>query len=117
MTRAAAFRGPINCSFNTHKGALMRKLRLSFSPIAVAASIVAATVTCTAVGSAAAPTAPTKKAAAGQLYMQTNGIRNVVVHYRWSASGTLTEVERVATGGAGCGVMCAIYPLNRPQEC
>jgi 6-phosphogluconolactonase (cycloisomerase 2 family) len=95
---------------------MMRKLRLSFSPIAVAASIVAATVTFTAVGSAAAPTAPTKKAAAGQLYMQTNGIRNVVVHYRWSASGTLTEVERVATGGAGSGELSPIYHVNRPND-
>ncbi len=39
----------------------------------------------------------------GHLYMQTNEIRNSVVHYRWSASGTLTEVERVATGGVGSG--------------
>ena len=40
----------------------------------------------------------------GHLYMQTNEIRNCVVHYRWSASGTLTEVERMSTGGAGSGV-------------
>src|SRR5262249_52096986 len=39
----------------------------------------------------------------GHLYMQTNEKRNVIVHYRWSVSGTLTEVERVATGGAGSG--------------
>src|SRR5262249_17146572 len=39
----------------------------------------------------------------GHLYMQTNETRNVVVHYRRSASGTLTEIERVATGGAGSG--------------
>src|SRR5262245_26774730 len=39
----------------------------------------------------------------GHLYMQTNEIRNVVVHYRRSASGTLTEIERVATGGRGSG--------------
>jgi hypothetical protein len=39
----------------------------------------------------------------GQLYMQTNEIRNAIVHYRWSKSGTLTEVERVVTGGAGSG--------------
>jgi 6-phosphogluconolactonase (cycloisomerase 2 family) len=39
----------------------------------------------------------------GHLYMQTNEIRNSVVHYRRSASGALTEVERVATGGAGSG--------------
>src|SRR5262249_62353726 len=28
---------------------------------------------------------------------------NTVVHYRWSTSGTLTEVGRVATGGVGSG--------------
>jgi hypothetical protein len=39
----------------------------------------------------------------GQLYMQTNEVRNAIVHYRWSKSGTLTEVERVPTGGAGSG--------------
>src|SRR5919108_2183884 len=35
--------------------------------------------------------------------MQTNEIRNTIIHYRWAASGTLTEVERVPTGGAGSG--------------
>jgi 6-phosphogluconolactonase (cycloisomerase 2 family) len=40
----------------------------------------------------------------GHLYMQTNEIKNAVVHYHRSANGTLTEVERVATGGAGSGV-------------
>jgi len=39
----------------------------------------------------------------GHLYMQTNELRNAIVHYRWSASGVLTELERVATGGAGSG--------------
>jgi hypothetical protein len=39
----------------------------------------------------------------GHLYMQTNEIRNCVVHYRWSASGTLTEVERMSTGGCSIG--------------
>src|ERR1700739_3721989 len=39
----------------------------------------------------------------GHLYIQTNEVRNVVIHYRRSANGTLTEVERVATGGAGSG--------------
>jgi hypothetical protein len=39
----------------------------------------------------------------GHLYMQTNEIKNVVTHYHRSANGTLTEVERVATGGAGSG--------------
>src|SRR5215469_10739850 len=39
----------------------------------------------------------------GHLYVQTNEIRNAVIHYDWSSSGTLTEVERVPTGGAGSG--------------
>src|SRR5262245_40660912 len=39
----------------------------------------------------------------GHLYMQTNETRNCIVHYRRSANGTLTEIERVATGGAGSG--------------
>src|SRR5262245_28504202 len=39
----------------------------------------------------------------GHLYMQTNETRNVIVHYRRSANGTLTEVERIATGGRGSG--------------
>src|SRR5713101_9720136 len=51
----------------------------------------------------------------GHLYIQTNEVRNAVVHYRWSASGTLTEVERVPTGGAGSGVFRPIYEANGPN--
>ncbi len=40
----------------------------------------------------------------GHLYMQTNETRNSVVHYRRSADGAISEVERTATGGAGSGV-------------
>jgi 6-phosphogluconolactonase (cycloisomerase 2 family) len=39
----------------------------------------------------------------GHLYMQTNEVKNAIIHYHRSANGTLTEVERVATGGAGSG--------------
>src|SRR5499425_2529755 len=39
----------------------------------------------------------------GHLYMQTNEIRNCVVHYRRAANGTITEAERTATGGSGSG--------------
>src|SRR5262245_63430957 len=39
----------------------------------------------------------------GHLYMQTNEVRNVVVHYRRSANGLLEQVERIATGGRGSG--------------
>ncbi|MFE2642721.1 lactonase family protein [Streptomyces nigra] len=41
---------------------------------------------------------------AGHLYMQTNGVKNEVVHFTRGADGTLTEVERVSTGGAGSGL-------------
>ena len=37
------------------------------------------------------------------LYMQTNEVRNAVVHYHRNDNGTLTEVERCLTGGAGSG--------------
>jgi 6-phosphogluconolactonase (cycloisomerase 2 family) len=49
----------------------------------------------------------------GHLYMQTNEIRNAIVHYRWSQSGTLTEVERVVTGGAGSGTF---KPISRQES-
>src|SRR6516164_7705915 len=39
----------------------------------------------------------------GNLYMQTNEVKNAIIHYHRSANGTLTEVERVATDGAGSG--------------
>jgi 6-phosphogluconolactonase (cycloisomerase 2 family) len=39
----------------------------------------------------------------GHLYMQTNEVKNAIIHYHRSANGTLTEVERVATGGRGSG--------------
>jgi 6-phosphogluconolactonase (cycloisomerase 2 family) len=39
----------------------------------------------------------------GHLYMQTNESQNHVVHYRWSESGSITEVEHVVTGGSGSG--------------
>jgi 6-phosphogluconolactonase (cycloisomerase 2 family) len=41
--------------------------------------------------------------AAGHVYMQTNELRNAVVHYRRSANGVIEEVDRVETGGAGSG--------------
>jgi 6-phosphogluconolactonase (cycloisomerase 2 family) len=39
----------------------------------------------------------------GHLYMQTNEVKNTIVHYHRSGSGTLTEVGRVSTGAAGSG--------------
>src|SRR5260370_461083 len=52
----------------------------------------------------------------GHLYMQTNETRNAVIHFRWSANGTLTEVERMPTGGAGSGELSPIYHINRPNH-
>src|SRR4026208_364822 len=40
---------------------------------------------------------------AGHLYMQTNQVKNAIIHYHRSANGTLTEAERVAAGGACAG--------------
>src|SRR5215472_15468708 len=37
------------------------------------------------------------------LYMQTNELRNAVVHYRRASNGAIEEVDRVASGGAGSG--------------
>jgi 6-phosphogluconolactonase (cycloisomerase 2 family) len=42
--------------------------------------------------------------AAGHLYIQTNEVKNFVIHYARDADGTINEVERVGTGGAGSGV-------------
>ena len=40
----------------------------------------------------------------GHLYMQTKEVRNAIVHYLRAPDGTISEVERIATGGAGSGV-------------
>src|SRR4029077_21168628 len=66
--------------------------------------------------SAKAQISSTSHAHGGNLYMQTNETRNAIVHYRWSASGTLTEVERVPTGGAGSGELSPIYHTKRPND-
>jgi Lactonase, 7-bladed beta-propeller len=39
----------------------------------------------------------------GHIYMQTNEIRNAVIHYLRAPDGTITEMERIPTGGAGSG--------------
>jgi hypothetical protein len=40
----------------------------------------------------------------GHLYIQTNEIRNCVIHYVRAADGKLAEAERHFTGGAGSGI-------------
>jgi hypothetical protein len=52
----------------------------------------------------------------GHLYMQTNEVKNAIIHYHRLANGTLSEVERVATGGAGSGILSPIYHTNRPNR-
>ncbi|WP_406054404.1 hypothetical protein [Kribbella sp. NBC_00889] len=42
--------------------------------------------------------------ASGHLYIQTNEVRNFVIHYARAGDGTISEVERIPTGGAGSGV-------------
>jgi hypothetical protein len=39
----------------------------------------------------------------GHLYMQTNEVRNCVIHYLRSPDGTIRESERFLTGGSGSG--------------
>ncbi|GLR90855.1 lactonase family protein [Bradyrhizobium iriomotense] len=39
----------------------------------------------------------------GHLYMQTNEVANAIVHYERKADGSLAELERISTGGAGSG--------------
>jgi 6-phosphogluconolactonase (cycloisomerase 2 family) len=39
----------------------------------------------------------------GHVYTQTNEIRNAVIHYERLPDGTLAEVDRILTGGAGSG--------------
>jgi 6-phosphogluconolactonase (cycloisomerase 2 family) len=93
---------------------MMPKLRLLFTLIAIAASIVAATVIFPTVGTSKEMSASGHSA--GHLYMQTNETRNSIIHYHRSANGALAEVERVATGGAGSGELSPIYHINRPND-
>src|SRR6185503_4141516 len=94
---------------------MMRKSLRSFTLIAVAAWVFAATVVFTAVGLAQAKEKSISNHGGGNLYMQTNETRNVIIHYHRSANGTITEVERVPTGGAGSGVFRPIYQANGPN--
>ena len=66
------------------------------------------------IGSAPSMGAPTEQSMAvpvmghemngvGHLYMQTNEVRNCVIHYHRSADGTIAEAERCYTAGAGSG--------------
>ena len=39
----------------------------------------------------------------GHLYIQTSEIHNVVIHFLRAADGTISETDRILTGGAGSG--------------
>lgn len=39
----------------------------------------------------------------GSVYIQTNGIKNEIIHYARLKNGKLVEMNRIATGGAGSG--------------
>jgi hypothetical protein len=70
-----------------------------------------------AVGSAPFVLAETKtlRRDGGHLYIQTNETSNAIIHYLRSPSGTITEVERIPTGGAGSGVFRPIYEAEGPN--
>src|SRR5215468_5975160 len=101
------------------------KSPLSFTLITVTALVVPATVVFATVGQAQAQTTPRKAVTSneksvsrrvdGHLYMQTNETRNAIIHYHRSANGTITEAERVPTGGVGSGVFRPIYEANGPN--
>lgn len=52
----------------------------------------------------------------GHLYMQTNEAKNAIIHYLRSPDGTITEVERIPTGGAGSAAFSPIYQIDRPND-
>jgi 6-phosphogluconolactonase (cycloisomerase 2 family) len=56
------------------------------------------------------------KGRGGHLYMQTNETQNAIIHYLWSASGALTEAERILTNGPGSGGFSPIYLISRPND-
>src|SRR5215472_3546453 len=102
----------------------MQKSLLSFT--LMAAWVVAGAVIFAALALTQVPAAPTKARTSkemsisshgdGHLYIQTNEDKNAIIHYHRSANGALTEVERVATGGAGSGLLSPIYHTNRPNH-
>jgi 6-phosphogluconolactonase (cycloisomerase 2 family) len=56
------------------------------------------------------------KGRSGHLYMQTNETQNAIVHYLWSANGTITEAERILTSGSGSAGFSPIYQVSRPND-
>jgi 6-phosphogluconolactonase (cycloisomerase 2 family) len=52
----------------------------------------------------------------GHLYIQTNELKNAIIHYLRSPNGTITESERVLTGGAGSGGYNPIVNKDTPNN-
>lgn len=50
----------------------------------------------------------------GNVYMQTNGIQNEIIHYGRQENGKLFESGRIATGGKGSGTYKPVY--DKPSE-
>jgi 6-phosphogluconolactonase (cycloisomerase 2 family) len=89
-------------------GGVHRRAFVQLASVAIVAAIVA--------GMPERAAAQESKPRGGHLYMQTNEAKNAIIHYRWEESGTLTEVERVPTGGAGSGDLSPIYHVSRPNH-
>ena len=51
---------------------------------------------------------------AGSIYMQTNGLKNEIIHYARLSNGKLAELGRISTGGKGSGTYKPIY--DKPSE-
>jgi hypothetical protein len=49
--------------------------------------------------------------------MQTNETQNSVVHFRRHPDGTIVEVERTSTSGAGSGTFKPINGQEKRAEC
>jgi 6-phosphogluconolactonase (cycloisomerase 2 family) len=52
----------------------------------------------------------------GHLYIQTNELKNGIIHYLRSPNGTITESERALTGGAGSGGYNPIVDKETPNN-
>src|SRR5262249_51251057 len=84
---------PLESSERVHRRAFLQ----------VAAGAVAGAAVAAGIPEIAAAQTRRSNNGGGPLYAQTNEIRNAIIHYHRDAQGILTEVERVATGGAGSG--------------
>src|SRR5262249_5660994 len=99
-----------------HRRAFLRMIAGTAAVAAVAGAMPEVAAAKAPGGSATSKKRSSSHSRGGHLYMQTNETRNAIIHYRWAADGALTEVERVATGGAGSGPLSPIYHTSRPND-